>query len=770
MNKNKINIISIEDNLGDLILLDEILKESSETEYVLTNFPGLKDALDYLENGACDIILLDLSLPDSKGLKSLEKIRMVNDVKPVIVMTGNDDQELAKKAIHSGAQDYLVKGNFNFSLISRAISYAIERKNLESKIKESEKLYRGLIELSPSAIFIYVDGIIRYVNSAALHLLGAGDKKEVLGKDILLFVDPSYHQAVNERRKEIESGKRSELVEEKILRLDGTKVDVELMAAPITFKNKNAVQVVVRDITEKKQATEKYIQQSNLNAQMAELAGNLLKARTIENITELTLAQAKRLTNSKFGFVGYIDPKTGFMVVPTLSRDIWNECQVEKKTIVFEKFTGLWGWVLVNKQSLISNQPGKDYRSIGTPKGHIKIERIISVPATHDNRLVGGITIANSPEDYTENDLVLIERLASVFALGLRRIQAVDQVIEQQERFRLAFQYSNIGSIIAGLDKKLIKVNSTFPLMLGYTEDEILDKTFDDITYFEDIEIGQKEYRQMLDGEIDFTVNQKRYVHKNGRIIRAIVSSTLLRDSKNEPLYFITHIQDFTEKLEAEEKLRESLTEKEALIKELFHRTKNNMQVICSMMKLKAISMQDKQVVDAFNEMQNRIQSISLVHEKLLKYGNLSRIDLKDYIDDLSMLLYMRYNISSGKIDLKLELNSATVLFDTAIPCGLLVNELLSNAFKYAFPGEMKGEITVSLKQLEDDYIELKVSDNGVGLETDILDAGKNSFGLKLVNSIAESQLQGEVVCSRENGFSYCVKFRDEYYSERVKN
>jgi len=768
MRKYLINILSIEDNPGDFILLKEILNESIETKYNLVNCVNLNAGIEALKNDSFDIILLDLSLPDSNGLDSFTKLKTEIEEIPVIVMTGNEDDLLAKQAIREGAQDFLVKGHFDFSLISRAITYAIERKELERRLIESEKLYRGLIELSPNAILIHIDGIIKYVNSAALTLLGATDENQLLEKNVYSFIEASYHKTEMERVEQLESGTAIDVIEEEFIRLDGRHIFVEVVSSNITYKNQSAIQSTARDITEKIMAIESFIQQSKLNAEMAELAGNMLKAKTIDEITNITLSKAQQLTKSKFGFVAYIHPKTGYLVVPTLSQDIWNECKVENKTVVFEKFTGLWGWVLIHKKSLMTNQPEKDFRSVGTPEGHVKIKNIISVPAMHNKQLIGQITVANSDKDFTDHDMIVIERLASVYTLGIRRIQAVSEVIEREERFRLAFQYSNIGSVLVSPDKRLLRVNSTFCQMLGYTEDEILEKTFDELTWPEDLEVGQNEFKEMLEGRIDYTVDQKRYVRKDGQIIRAYISSTILRNEKQEPIYFITHIQDFTEKIEAEEKLKKSLSEKEALIRELFHRTKNNMQLICSLMDLKTSSFSDPLFINEFKEMQNRIKAMSLVHDKLYQSHNLSRIDLQEYLTDLVMQLFMRYKISSQKIKLNIELESITVLIDTAIPCGIFINELVSNAFKYAFPGERTGEVEISLKQIGEGIIELKVTDNGIGIQQEIEIAGQNTLGLKLLHNIAENQLQGDINYSNDGGFSCSVRFKDAFYSERV--
>ena len=133
------------------------------------------------------------------------------------------------------------------------------------------------------------------------------------------------------------------------------------------------------------------------------------------------LEHARRLTKSVFGYVGYIDPGTGYMVSPTLTREIWDKCNVKDKGIVFKKFNGLWGWVLNNRKPLMTNTPSDDPRSSGIPAGHLPIHRFLSAPALIGERLIGQITLANSERDYTDHDLQSITRLASLYAIALQR-------------------------------------------------------------------------------------------------------------------------------------------------------------------------------------------------------------------------------------------------------------------------------------------------------------------------------------------------------------
>jgi PAS domain S-box-containing protein len=185
-----------------------------------------------------------------------------------------------------------------------------------------------------------------------------------------------------------------------------------------------------QDVTERKQAERALKWQQEIDAAMADLSKDLLESIPIEDISYRVLEHAKRLTGSTFGYVGYIDPESGYLVCPTMTRDIWEQCRVPDKDIVFKEYGGLWGWVLENRQSLMTNAPGEDPRSSGVPPGHVPIERFLSAPAMIGDELVGQIALANPESDYSERDLRLTQRLASIYALALQRKRAEDALAD----------------------------------------------------------------------------------------------------------------------------------------------------------------------------------------------------------------------------------------------------------------------------------------------------------------------------------------------------
>jgi len=208
----------------------------------------------------------------------------------------------------------------------------------------------------------------------------------------------------------------------------------------------------------------------------------------------------------------------------------------------------------------------------------------------------------------------------------------------------------------------------------------------------------------------------------------------------------------------SEEVIKSSLKEKDTLLRELNHRTKNNMQVISSLLHLQAAVIENDKVREVFKDTQNRIGAMSLVHEKLYKSENLSRIKLRDYIDGLAHALLKSYEKKPGLISLKLDIDDITLPIDTITPCGLIVNELMSNSLKYAFPGDRPGEIKISFHEVPGDKIELTFGDNGIGLAEDYNE--KKSLGLRLVRRMATKQLDGNLEINSAGGSEFKITFR----------
>ena len=241
-------------------------------------------------------------------------------------------------------------------------------------------------------------------------------------------------------------------------------------------------------------------------------------------------------------------------------------------------------------------------------------------------------------------------------------------------------------------------------------------------------------------------------------VINYRVLSSPIKDQDGRVVAAIEMVEDITVRKKAEEQIRSSLIEKEILLKEIHHRVKNNLQVVASMLQLQSGYLKDEEAKVLFEESQKRLESMSLIHEKLYRSKDLARIDFREYVSDLvGNLLTLNTGKSKG-IETKLDIEGVVLDVTNAIPCGLIINELVSNALRHAFPNGRKGEITV--RMLSDSAgIALTVSDNGTGFPETIDFRNTKSLGMQLIISLV-SQIDGMIELDRSEGTSFKIAFR----------
>ena len=183
--------------------------------------------------------------------------------------------------------------------------------------------------------------------------------------------------------------------------------------------------------------------------------------------------------------------------------------------------------------------------------------------------------------------------------------------------------------------------------------------------------------------------------------------------------------------------MRTSLGEKEILLKEIHHRVKNNLQIIYSLLSLQSDHIQDELILDMFRDSKHRVRTMVLIHEKLYRSQDLSKIDFGEYVNALTTDLLNSYALSFSALNLKTRVDGVHLSVDTAVPCGLIVNELVTNCLKYAFPDAQEGEINIELQKNGGDEFTLIVGDNGIGFPKEFDFRNTDSLGLQLVNSLA---------------------------------
>jgi len=218
--------------------------------------------------------------------------------------------------------------------------------------------------------------------------------------------------------------------------------------------------------------------------------------------------------------------------------------------------------------------------------------------------------------------------------------------------------------------------------------------------------------------------------------------------------------QEIAYRRQSDKKLRASLEEKEVLLREIHHRVKNNMQVIMSLLQIQARKVGDRDVAAALQESRNRVRAMSVIHEMIYRSDSMAEISFRKYLTRLANHLFQTYRTGKSRIALKVAVgDDLNLSIDHAIPCGLIVNELISNALKHAFPDGRDGTIEMAIRPGDNDSIELVISDDGIGLPADIDPRNTHTMGLSMLISLAERQLGGTVEIKRDKGTQFCIKF-----------
>jgi len=358
-----------------------------------------------------------------------------------------------------------------------------------------------------------------------------------------------------------------------------------------------------------------------------------------------------------------------------------------------------------------------------------------------------------------------IGQLSRAFDQMTEKLQAItvsrDELAKEiTERKKTEAALENIFNLspdmvtVCTTEGKFLKVNPSWEKVLGYTQKELLDLGWVKLVHPDDVEKTNKEVERQLKGSL--VVNfVNRYKCKDGSYKTFEWQATFAKEG-------IVHAtaRDITERKRAEEQIEASLREKVILLQEIHHRVKNNMQVICSLLSLQSHYIEDEQALEQFKEARNRIKSMALVHEKLYQSKDFMKVEFSGYVRSLIAELVQSYRVSIAHIRVNIDVEDIALRINKAIPCGLIINELLSNALKYAFPDpHQEGEISVSLHPAGDGQIELVVSDNGVGIPEALDMTAAESLGLDLVTDLAKKQLHGEIRVERTEGTTFHITF-----------
>lgn len=344
---------------------------------------------------------------------------------------------------------------------------------------------------------------------------------------------------------------------------------------------------------------------------------------------------------------------------------------------------------------------------------------------------------------------------------------------QSEEMFRQLFEHAPIGILLLSPETgRILRANQRFCQMLGYSAEEVARFTPADITYPADWNLSapllEQAIRDALRPDSDQAVPhfriEERLIHKNGQILWVELTACFVRNDLGRLGYGVAMVQEIGDRKQADAQIRTSLQEKEVLLKEVHHRVKNNLQVISSLLRMQARRLQDRATATLLLESQNRVQSMAIIHEQLYQSANFSQIDLDEYVRTLVSNLFQTYGVSQQHIVPAIATHGLRLSLNTAIPCGLIINELVSNALKYAFPDGRTGNIHIRVEAFSsvDEALphqgRMTIHDDGIGISPELDWQNTNSLGLVIVRSLV-AQLRGNLELKREHGTTFIINF-----------
>ena len=332
-------------------------------------------------------------------------------------------------------------------------------------------------------------------------------------------------------------------------------------------------------------------------------------------------------------------------------------------------------------------------------------------------------------------------------------VRREEKLRRNEELFEQLFSNSPLG--VALLDRKslIIQVNHSFESLFGYEMSEIKGKNIIDLIVPE----HDKEHaKELTDYTEKFTLTKKRKT-KGGELIDVFISGVpvILND---QPIALFGIYMDITDRIEVEQRLRQSLEEKKILLAEVHHRVKNNLAVITGLLELQYHNLESEEAKNALRDSQLRVNSMGLIHEKLYQSESLAEIDFGQYIEELVGVIVKSHNKSKDDIDIVMNSADIKLPIKKAIPCGLVINEIVTNSMKYAFfDGHPNPEIRITMKR-HNGRASIEISDNGVGLPADFEELGSKSLGTILIKTLT-SQLQADLDVESNEGTKYIFSF-----------
>jgi len=338
----------------------------------------------------------------------------------------------------------------------------------------------------------------------------------------------------------------------------------------------------------------------------------------------------------------------------------------------------------------------------------------------------------------------------------------INELNESRNRFRDTFEQAAVGIAHHTKRKNWIRINQKFCDFLGYSREELLSKSFETILHRDDLETIQTLDKSLLNKKTDYYRSEQRYIRKDGTILQALTTKSIAKNEDTSFEYFITIIEDISKQKEAENKLKDTIHQKEMLLGELHHRVKNNLALISALFELQSSFINDDIVTKILRDNRIRIKTLALAHDSFSEEKARVELDFTNYLNMLVDFIKQSNKKDGFPIELKVEIDNARMSINQAIPCGLICNELLSNAYQHAFDANSDNRIVHINFKKDRNYGILKISDNGKGMKNKTMYEYPKTYGFTIVKTLAD-QLKADVEINDNDGTTFIIRFELTY-------
>lgn len=708
---NAIRLLLIEDDSDDAFFMLNALTEGG-VHYRHMHVQTVSGIRSAIGEQCWDLVISDYSLPGFNGLDALEIVRQQCPDTPFILVSGAIGETLAVELMKRGAQDYIMKNDLTrlVPAVKRELQEAqmrADKQRTEHQLQKSEEQYRSLFQSVPIGLYhSAADGRRLSVNMAYLELFGFHSLEECLNTPVVNQYVLAEDYALW-RQKLIEQGVLSNF-QTRLYKKDGSMIWVK--------ENTKAVEGPSGKV--------------------------LYYDGSVEDVTaQKNAEEALRASEERYRLLYDLSPDGIFIAdcvgrITACNPAVLHITGFENDDFVGQNFVMLSD-LLCDETQIIRKQ----YESLSEENAVCRFE-FEWIAKNGDNRW-SQMQISRLRQGSIDLGVQAVFR-----DVTLRKMMALE-VKQTRDQLQAIIDHAPLYLYVTDMENRFLLVNRMFHAFFGLEMQAFMGKTIPEIfgdktdqVYPADILNTYYEQNRLVFENDEPMTFEDEYPGSDGRDMTTLSTKFPLHDDKGKPNSLCTIILDITELKQRERQLQNSLKQKELLLKELHHRVKNNMQLIISLLNLQANRLDDAGLLSAFHTSRDRIYSMALVQDRLYRSKDFSHIDFADYIQEMMEVVLKTYH-AHDQITVQPALEALDLGIDSAIPCGLIVNELLTNAVVHAFPGGRHGTVNVTLKALNKGRIYLAVQDDGVGMDPQIEVGSGASMGFRLI-SILVDQIEGE--------------------------